>query len=933
METSILFTSFPVIDIKEYQTSINTTYSFYQAYKAIAENDSKERLSNLDHLKTEAKEGFTNKIVSLGILNSAFEVIKPDAFDNGDLTIDAEGYLIKTSNAASIYNKHELAIVAPLQIKHKGLEVNFSLSEDNIFNTSSKTITNIKVDFGDGEGFKTLSENNNSIVNYTEKGSKTLISELTFSDGTSSTSKSSIDVNYSNADLNTLFNRVINTFESTNTTAPLLTPYGETDLLGTGEYEIFLSADNILDKPIFLIDGFDPGDGRDITGLYDLLSFDDNGTESNLADVVRAEGFDVVILNFPVYTRASDNAIVDGGADFIERNAMLLVELIKIINNQKIGTEENVVIGPSMGGLISRYALNFMENQNEAHETRLWLSFDSPHNGANVPIGFQYLFNKMAYGLQLGGFAGDQSLEALRPLVDDFLRSPAAKQMLVDHFDAHITAGTDFDTALMLPQKHPWNDIFFNGLDGMSGLKNLTASGFPENLRKASMINGSGIGSPYQDKNGMDIAPDFLALNVDNLVIGSGLTSADGDFTARFTPLAGLQNTTGSIDIDAPFLCFCDFSASAAVQSESFSNGVDAASGGLFNIGGLTGSLGTDPLIIGFLAGLQTDFFNFIPTVSAMALENDGEIDWFHVPNNLTTSSLTVTNVTPFDAWYMPDDNEGHVTLTSANVNFALDEIIIRSSLASKAYLQGALLGSTDNMMRDDLRVAGIIPTTSPYSDGLTIPASVLSATGNNAIVDWVFVELRDATSNTTIIASQSALLQRDGDIVNLDGISNLPFNNIPANSYFVAVKQRNHLAMMSNTAIPLSRIATTVDFTDANNQITFGTNAQTTFGVPTNKVAMWAGNVNGDTVIQYSGTNPDSPSILSDALNAVGNFLNLPTYIVNGYNLSDVNMNGDTQYTGTTPDTPYILQNTLSHPGNFLNLSTFSIQEQLPEN
>ena len=74
---------------------------------------------------------------------------------------------------------------------------------------------------------------------------------------------------------------------------------------------------------------------------------------------------------------------------------MLLVELIKSINDQKVGDYENVVIGPSMGGLISRYALNYMESIGVDHETRLYVSFDTPHAGANVPIGFQHMFNHL----------------------------------------------------------------------------------------------------------------------------------------------------------------------------------------------------------------------------------------------------------------------------------------------------------------------------------------------------------------------------------------------------------------------------------------------------------------------------------------------------------------------------------------------------------
>ena len=126
---------------------------------------------------------------------------------------------------------------------------------------------------------------------------------------------------------------------------------------GQGEYEIFIdTTDGLLNKPIIVLDGFDPGDSRDITGLYNNLNF---GGE-NLADVLRSEGYDIVILNAPQYTTGGKE--IDGGGDYIQRNAMVLIELIDFLNTEKVGDEELVILGPSMGGLISRYALNYMEN-------------------------------------------------------------------------------------------------------------------------------------------------------------------------------------------------------------------------------------------------------------------------------------------------------------------------------------------------------------------------------------------------------------------------------------------------------------------------------------------------------------------------------------------------------------------------------------------
>ncbi|WP_298516527.1 hypothetical protein [uncultured Kordia sp.] len=306
--------------------------------------------------------------------------------------------------------------------------------------------------------------------------------------------------------------------------------------------------------------------------------------------------------------------------------------------------------------------------------------------------------------------------------------------------------------------------------------------------------------------------------------------------------------------------------------------------------------------------------------VASSSIDIDS-FDCTNVGDNIIT--LTVTDIS---------GNEETCT-TIVTVEDPLANCPLR--LSPKVYLQGALINPNmgeESLMRDDLRVAGFIPTISPYTDMLTIDSAVLNTTGADAIVDWIFVELRAANSNTTVIASQSALLQRDGDVVSTDGTSPLSFTQTPGN-YYIVIKHLNHLGIMTNTTVSLTAAVSTVDFTDATNQITFGGNAQTTFGMPSGTVAMWTGNVNGDTIVQYSGTTPDTPNILSVVLNDSGNFLNFPTYIINGYNTNDVNMDGNAQYSGTNPDTPFLLQNVLAHPGNFLNFSTYQIIEQLPVN
>ncbi|MEM9678733.1 MAG: BspA family leucine-rich repeat surface protein, partial [Bacteroidota bacterium] len=240
-------------------------------------------------------------------------------------------------------------------------------------------------------------------------------------------------------------------------------------------------------------------------------------------------------------------------------------------------------------------------------------------------------------------------------------------------------------------------------------------------------------------------------------------------------------------------------------------------------------------------------------------------------------------------------------------------------TLVPYVFLQGAALNPNtgeENLMRDDLRVAGLIPTTSPYGDGATVDASVFNTTGQDAIVDWVFVELRDKNDNTQIVASSSALLQRDSDVLGTDLFA-LTFN-LPADNYYVVVKHRNHLGIMSASPISLFGSPLVVDFTDGSVP-TFGTDAQTTLGMPVGVQAMWAGDANSDSVVQYLGGFSDSTSILSFVLNDSGNFLGLPTYAVNAYSDYDIDMDGVTQYIGIDPELPFILQNVLSYPANFL--------------
>jgi len=125
----------------------------------------------------------------------------------------------------------------------------------------------------------------------------------------------------------------------------------------------------------------------------------------------------------------------------------------------------------------------------------------------------------------------------------------------------------------------------------------------------------------------------------------------------------------------------------------------------------------------------------------------------------------------------------------------------------------------------------GDIPLNQPYDvspwnySGTESVASV-----PNDVVDWVLVELRDASnaasaSSATIIGRQAAFVLIDGSVVDLDGSSNLLFSQDITQQLFVVIYHRNHIAVMSNYPLVGVSGIYTFDFSSGQNQAYGGIN------------------------------------------------------------------------------------------------------------
>ncbi|MEP7252008.1 MAG: hypothetical protein ABI683_06495 [Ginsengibacter sp.] len=293
------------------------------------------------------------------------------------------------------------------------------------------------------------------------------------------------------------------------------------------------------------------------------------------------------------------------------------------------------------------------------------------------------------------------------------------------------------------------------------------------------------------------------------------------------------------------------------------------------------------------------------------------------------------------------------ITAASGDLS-ALDKFDL---LKAKVFLQGAYNTST-GVMSDALRTpTNLIPTsdpyrTAPYNASFTHVANSITETAagsvfanqaltNDNIVDWVFLELRNnATSGNAVLETRSALIQRDGDIVDIDGVSPVTFNNtniFGLNNFTIAVRHRNHLGLSTDPATykpalgETKSTASLVDFTTETDPNLYGT--ATAYTVLTGKNLLWSGNANSDSKIIYSGLGNDRAAILSQVLGYPGNTTALYNYSnATGYFSGDINMDRKVIYAGLGNDPNFILNNILAYPSNTIGLYNYSnFNQQLP--
>lgn len=497
-----------------------SSYKWFEMYKSLYTyriNGNAPALTDPDTLADAIASYIPAGTVPLPII-----LMKYDRFQDNALT----GNLLSVSNDV-IYDKYVQGSwqnpytavnafgVHPGNNQFLNSSVSFTFPSQFVF-SNIPNVQSIEVNFQDGVGWRSVSYNSIYNITYQDTGKKVLQFKANLSGGQQLVTHSVIWVYF---DPNSGGNA-----SARLASIPPVSIAATNEHSGARLHIHYAAGHSQITNPLIIVEGFDPEkpsvNASDWSG-FDQFWYDRSGYGAELNNII-SNNVDIIYVDW------------NNGTDQIQRNAALLRDIINWVNTTKAAAgsmQQNVVIGFSMGGLVSRWCLRTMENQGLNHQTRLFVSYDAPHQGAFIPLAMQALNTHMANVplLRLGspipgavpGLININAGQVARDL--RVYSTPGAKQMLMYYLQI---AGNNGNGLISLNNSEFSNFMF-----------QLRALGYPQNCRNVAMSHGSECGT----QNGLQPGADMVRLQ------GHFNTSVLGDLLlTTLAPLGlTLQQITG----------------------------------------------------------------------------------------------------------------------------------------------------------------------------------------------------------------------------------------------------------------------------------------------------------------------------------------------------------------------------------------------------
>jgi hypothetical protein len=720
-----------------YKNPIQTTPQDWKVlYNGIRASDINDRrqLLPLDEIRELEYEYMkSHNIIPVAILNFEGNILSENQIKE-NVSLKQSG---KTNR--ELYKVLPVTVVSALRTS-ASQDVTFYLGDNLYFTNRRERVEGLLIDFGDGQGEKFYNLLPNYIpVHYAYGGRKSISFKLIAGRDTVQ-SFSTIQVPGPAIPADQEINLQPGTI---NTGIAGRNPKG-------GRAHIWLGCDGVFDKPFIMVEGFDEKNSYDPESFMRENQYGDVDTTKyeSPGKILQTYGYDLVFLNFT------------DGTDDIKNNAEVTKQLIREVNTIKQGHFENIVIGHSMGGLVARVALAEMEQAGEDHETGLYISFDAPHRGASLPVGLQGIFlqsydviNDINVGLDFSAIFNPLLLLFDVNSSEDFdenlaaLQSEASRQMVIDYYDSNNKTQEEFQTFLQ-------------------------EVGYPEQLRKIALLNGSNVAAPQNPS--WEPAEKFMDFSFTLLVPGPLGIPVNANFRAK--AWAGNPNQLARVSQFKVSL------GGVTIKNSEFKYAYDD----LFMEGAPGGFRGKDKMherveekikdvkkTLDKLDAFDYEvrdplYFNNVPAVSAIDLqmELDDNDDLYYFNNNLNShkrEDLILSQMTPFDEIYALDTNSVHVSKVEV-VKDSWIEILEKEIMLEDLRLQNRTISTQIDFESQNQIITGI-NTQEPDWDKLIDP-------GDFVVKKDVVVTLTAANS---IIFEEGTIIEEGGTLIaNITGATDV---------------------------------------------------------------------------------------------------------------------------------------------------------------
>ena len=435
----------------------NTTAIWYQVFDEMYYAAYDTNLLPKKAVINTSANNFYADTIPIGIMNFAYYTLKPDAMSTDIyFNFDTVNNVLSDKNPRPSfpYNDNGIFMSAPLVAEAVFANPVFLISPQyfyyDAYNASHFSKTSIiQIDFGDGTGWHNYDP---TVVSYYQPNYSTtstllpLLRVRQYNPPTASIAGSSISripvggsVALPPNDVILIEGLNVGVYNGCNTNA------------ATGKTIIYLEGIDVMDAI--------PRNNTTVQMIYA------SAIRNNKIAELRNQGYKFVVVDW-------QNSRID-----MRFNALYILNLLQTLKQQSTDDEQFIVMGESMGGVIARYVLTYMETPNyirqdvlpffteqndpqsviylathqniynlptnwvepdKMHNTRLFISIDAPHRGASIPLSIQKAYQ---HALPIIQNYLPVNIGFITNAFNLFLNAKAAKQLLIEHLSTETGVG------------------------------------------------------------------------------------------------------------------------------------------------------------------------------------------------------------------------------------------------------------------------------------------------------------------------------------------------------------------------------------------------------------------------------------------------------------------------------------------------------------